>query len=351
MNSPAIACQDITWNPITRTSTFTPQDREILTRHWHPVAFSAEVTDKPHAVILLDEPVVLYRTGERINAARDICSHRGAPLSKGWVQGDNIICPYHGLHFGTNGRCTRIPSEPNANLTERHRIQIYQAREEYGLVWVLMAGDSAPFAEMPTWHDSSFQRILPPAIDIAASAGRQVEGFIDVAHFAWIHHEAFAERDNPVVPTYKAEVTPYGVHAEYVSNVSNFPKALQHRAPDDFLWTRTFDVFAPFTARLSVDFPSPGERLVILNAASPISARKTRMFCAITRNFDQDLPLADVYAFNQQVFEEDRDIVELCRPEDLPLDLSLEIHIPADRSSTAYRRALSALGLGRAFTS
>ncbi len=44
---------------------------------------------------------------------------------------------------------------------------------------------------MPSWHDGNYQRILPPSIDIAASAGRQVEGFIDVAHFAWIHHEAF----------------------------------------------------------------------------------------------------------------------------------------------------------------
>ena len=233
MNTAALACQTVTWNPITRTSTFTDHDREILTHHWHPVAFSADVKDKPYAVTLLDEPVVLYRTGDKVNAARDICSHRGAPLSKGWVQGENLICPYHGLHFGTDGRCTRIPSEPNANLTERHRIQMYKTREDYGLIWVLMAGDSAPFAEMPSWHDEDFQRILPPSIDIAASAGRQVEGFIDVAHFAWIHHEAFAERDNPVVPTYKAEVTPYGVHAEYVSNVSNFPKSLQHRAPKD----------------------------------------------------------------------------------------------------------------------
>jgi vanillate O-demethylase monooxygenase subunit len=49
---------------------------------------------------------VLYRAGGKLNAARDICSHRGAaPLSRGWVQGENIICPYHGLHFGTDGRC------------------------------------------------------------------------------------------------------------------------------------------------------------------------------------------------------------------------------------------------------
>jgi hypothetical protein len=28
-------------------------------------------------------------------------------------------------------------------------------------------------------------------------AGRQTEGFIDVAHFAWIRHDSFADRENP----------------------------------------------------------------------------------------------------------------------------------------------------------
>ena len=76
-----------------------------------------------------------------------------------------------------------------------------------------------------------------------------------------------------------------------------------------------FEVDVPFFARLTVHFPDHG-RLSILNAASPVSARKTRLFVPIVRNFDKDLPLDDVYAFNRQVFEEDRAIVEQQRPED-----------------------------------
>ncbi len=33
--------------------------------------------------------------------------------------------------------------------------------------------------------------ISPPYVDIGGSSGRQLEGFIDVAHFAWVHHESF----------------------------------------------------------------------------------------------------------------------------------------------------------------
>ena len=82
-----------------------------------------------------------------------------------------------------------------------------------------------------------FQRITPPHIDIKASAGRQTEGFIDVAHFAWIHHATFADRTRPEVPQYAVTRRPAGFRAEYVSTVSNFPKSMQHRAPeDDELW-------------------------------------------------------------------------------------------------------------------
>ena len=66
--------------------------------------------------------------------------------------------------------------------------------------------------------------------------------------------------------------------------------------PDGFLWRRVFEVDVPFFARLTVYFPENG-RLAILNAASPVSARLTRLFVPIARNFDKDLPLDDVYAF------------------------------------------------------
>ncbi|MDN7408006.1 hypothetical protein QZM42_05530 [Burkholderia vietnamiensis] len=107
---------------------------------------------------------------------------------------------------------------------------------------------------------------------------------------------------------------------------------------------------AVLAVRLTVHFPEGG-RIQILNAASPISARLTRLFCPIARNFDTHLPVEDVYAFNKQVFEEDRAIVERQCPEDLPIDRTAEVPILADRSSGAYRRALAEIGLGQSYTS
>ncbi len=219
-------------------------------------------------------------------------------------------------------------------------------------MWTSILGrdeSAANFPALDTWDSNQHQAILPPYVDIAGSSGRQLEGFIDVAHFAWVHHEAFADRENPVVPKYSTERTDYGLHNEYVSNVSNYPHGMQHLAPDDFLWERIFDVYPPFSAVLTIHFPNDGV-LKILNACCPMSHNKTRLFVPLTRNFDTTGDLQAVYDFNAQIFAEDQEMVEAQKPEELPLDISMEAHFEADRSSTMYRRILAEWGLSKRYT-
>jgi vanillate O-demethylase monooxygenase subunit len=82
-----------------------------------------------------------------------------------------------------------------------------------------------------------------------------------------------------------------------------------------------------------------------MNAASPVSARKTRLFVPLAQNFNFDVPTEAIHAFNAQIFAEDQAIIEAQRPEELPLEINAEASFAADRSSTAYRRALARMGL------
>ena len=172
--------------------------------------------------------------------------------------------------------------------------------------------------------------------------GRQLEGFLDVSHFAFIHTATFGEENNPEVPPYPIEFTPHGFRADYISTVSNYPTPLKHLNPPDFEWRRLFEVWLPFAAKLTIYFPGD-KRLCILNVASPVSARKTKVFSPLCRDFDRDAPLQPTLDFNHQVFAEDKAIVESQYPEDLPLDLSAEVHIAADKSSVNYRKLLAKL--------
>ncbi|MEM9906269.1 MAG: aromatic ring-hydroxylating dioxygenase subunit alpha [Cyanobacteria bacterium P01_D01_bin.44] len=335
-----------------RGCTFSEADWDAIAPFWYPVAFSRDVADQPIAATLLDQRLVIWRTAQGISVANDICLHRGVPLSMGHLKNEQLICKYHGFHYDAAGQCTLIPANPEASIPSKLCLKTYPVKEAYGLVWTTLTGtadDPDALPVYPEWTDPDYQPILPDSIDLDAAAGRQMEGFLDVAHFAWVHSESFGDRNNPIVPSYKVKSTPRGLLAEYLSNVSNFPKGFQHRAPADFQWLRAFEVFLPFTALLRVHFPNEG-RLCILNAASPISARKTRVFCPICRNFDQDQPLEPVYEFNYQIFNEDKEVVEAQYPEDLPLDLRAESHIEADQSSIFYRKGLAKLGLSKVYT-
>jgi vanillate O-demethylase monooxygenase subunit len=333
-----------------RDCTFAASDWHALAPFWYPVAFSHEVTAKPYAARLLDERVVLYRLSDgTVKAARDICYHRGVPMSLGHVEGDEIVCRYHGLRYDSEGRCVCIPAHPATPISPRLRLDMYGAQEAYGLVWVRLVDDGPrPLPAMTEWDDADYLTVLPDSVAIAAAAGRQIEGFLDVSHFAFVHAESFGEPDNPVVPDYKVTKTPNGFVADYIGTVSNYAHGSKHLNPPGFLWHRRFEVFHPFTAKLTVTFPGGG-LLHIMNAASPVSARKTRLFVPICRNFDKDAPIEQTLDFNYQVFAEDIAIVERQFPEDLPIDLQAEAHFPADRSSITYRKGLAALGLGRSF--
>ena len=96
-----------------------------------------------------------------------------------------------------------------------------------------------------------------------------------MSHFAFVQTESFGEGENPEVPDYPLERLPHGFRADDVSTASNYRHNLKHLSPPGFKWRRLFEVWLPFTAKLSVTFGNG--QLHILNAACPVWARTTRL--------------------------------------------------------------------------
>lgn len=303
------------------------------------------MTVRPVAARLLDQDLVLYRTDAGITVAADLCAHRGAPLSMGRMRDGRISCAYHGYCYDNTGRCTLVPAHPQGPIPGKLHLRVFSSVERYGLVWVRLAENAAAdIPAFPEYGRAEFQQILVPPFTWAASAGRQIESFCDVAHFAFVHENTFAVRD-PEVPRYEARATPGGVFADFVSQVGNVtdPGAAAQT------WRRVYHIQLPFTAHLVIHFPHGGQ-MGLLNAACPVSARQTRVFPLVARDFDQDQSVADLIAFQQRIYAEDQAVVERQNPEDLPIDLTEEVHVRADLTSVTYRQQLAALGLGRTFT-
>jgi phenylpropionate dioxygenase-like ring-hydroxylating dioxygenase large terminal subunit len=87
---------------------------------WYVAAYSAEVGRALLARTILGEPLVLYRTSAGQPAAlADRCVHRHFPLSASQLDGDTIVCGYHGFTYGPDGRCVAVPGQLRIPRTAR----------------------------------------------------------------------------------------------------------------------------------------------------------------------------------------------------------------------------------------
>ncbi len=335
--------------PLPRNCTYAETDWRVLAGYWHPVALSSAVGGaKPLAVVLLDVELVLYRAGGTVVAARDLCLHRGVPLSMGWIEGEEIVCAYHGFRYGPRGECTTVPAQPKAAIPKKLCLTNYLVTERHGLVWVCL--DGAPRLPLPEWPELADPALRSLEVDCGTwkcAATRHTENFNDLAHLSWIHAGTFGNRDKPEVPLYEVERRPEGLHFE-----ANYERYSLDAEKTDRVIERiryVYDHTAPFYTRLRIHFPNGG-LMVLFDLASPRSARETRVFFRGSRDYDLAGPDEPHIESLLKVLDEDKAVVEAQRPEELPLDLAEEFHIRADRFSTLYRQLLKEAGLGKTFT-
>jgi phenylpropionate dioxygenase-like ring-hydroxylating dioxygenase large terminal subunit len=329
--------------------TFDPREWTVLARYWYPVAWSEDVDDRPVPSTLLDEDLVVYRTSDGVVVARDLCLHRGSRLTLGWIDGDELVCRYHGWRYAAEGRCSRIPSQPpERKISPRAQLFTYPAQERYGMVWASLARQ--PIEGLPEWpegEDPSSRRFHLPSQEWRTSAARQIENFLDVSHFSFVHLGTFGNPERAQMEDFDVQVTPRGLHYDIPYLAANPDHSRLGDTPT-IQRLMTYDLTLPFAGELTVGYPEKGEgaRHSIFNCAQPISAKCMRVYMSFSRNFDFDEPIEDLLAWESAIVGEDRPVVESQRPEELPIELAQELHVQADRMTIAYRKELARLGLG-----
>src|SRR6202012_2146073 len=86
---------------------------EMVFGDWYPAmrAEGLRAGGAATALLLGIPPLVGRKAGGKLFAMRDLCPHRGIPLSAGWFDGETVMCKYHGWRFEPcSGRCEEIPS-------------------------------------------------------------------------------------------------------------------------------------------------------------------------------------------------------------------------------------------------
>jgi len=346
-----------------------------LRRCWHPVCRVSELAEKPLAVNLLDERLVVVRLGSEIAAFPDLCVHRGTALSLGWVDDGSqpapdgsgtlgeacLVCAYHGWSYDRRGMVRRIPAVHGRSIPNRARVARYATAEAVGLVWVLLEPGSGgweqpesryPLPQAGSWWGAEGYRTIPiETYDWACSAARRVENFVDFSHFPWVHPDVLGDRSKPLSPEH--EVRDDGRTISFDVALEEPQASVKGDAAPGVKVQRdptTYTLHLPLSVTLdqrlppSADHPD-GNHFVLFLAVAPLTGRGCRSFTWNARTYrlgpENDAELA---AFQALILDQDRPIAESQRPEELPVDLSQELHIAGpDKASIAYRRRLAEL--------
>lgn len=171
---------------------------ELLTDVWYVGIPSAQLkpgTFKTQKIC--GEPLVFVRTKAGVvYALRDICPHRGIPLSFGRLLGDDMECPYHGWTFSKEGRCTRIPSLCEGDDLDPGKIKIksYPIREVQGNIWVFLGTEDVAQAPPIPIMECFPEDKLPQFTEIApfdCHIDHAVIGLMDPAHGPYVHRSWF----------------------------------------------------------------------------------------------------------------------------------------------------------------
>ncbi len=287
----------------------------------------------------------------------------------GRIQDDHLECPYHGWQFGPSGRCAFVPALPSYQPPPSHCARTFQVGEKYGLIWVqvnspnsegnaqakavAVADDAGNRVEIPAFdseHDAHLRKLNCGPYDVATSAPRIIENFLDMAHFGFVHTGWLGTREATAIDDYRVETTLTGLRATQC-RAWQPQSSLHATAPAQVEYT--YEVTAPYSAVLT-KLPDP-HRLAGSAAAvdyresialfiCPISAEVSRVWfrLAVADFESSDDKLRE---FQHTIFMQDQPVLESQTPKRLPLDLRAELHTPADKASSAYRRHLKRLGI------
>ena len=173
---------------------------EMIFNDWYPAVRSGGLkAGKTKLTTLLGIPMLLGRKSDgSLFALRDLCPHRGIPLSAGWFDGETVMCKYHGWRFEPcSGRCEEIPSLTTHDHLEPTRIyaNAFPVRERDGYAWVYVpsAGtgriieDAAlpPVPELPMFTKQF--RTAHLAADLPCNVDHGIIGLMDPAHGPFVH--------------------------------------------------------------------------------------------------------------------------------------------------------------------
>jgi phenylpropionate dioxygenase-like ring-hydroxylating dioxygenase large terminal subunit len=307
---------------------------------WYAAAYDVEVGRSLLARTICGQKMVFYRRADHgLVALADACWHRLMPLSLGRLEGDEVVCGYHGLRFDGQGRCTHMPSQESLNPSAC--VPSFPVVQKHRFIWV-WPGDpaSADPALIPDlhWNDSPGWTGDGKMIRVACDYRLVLDNLMDLTHETFVHGSSIGQAAVAEAPF----VTTHGDHSVTVTRwmegieappfwAGQIFQALSYRGPVDRWQIIRFQ--APCTIAIDVGVAIAGSGAVppggnrgearhsdrsqgvngfVLNTITPETDSTCLYFWAFARNYclDQQSLTHQLREGVAGIFREDEKVLE-----------------------------------------
>jgi choline monooxygenase len=248
---------------------FEVSKEKIFARTWQFVGRAADVAGLQPLTLLpgvLDEPLLLVKTGESLTCLSNVCTHRGKILVEGSCDTPRLIrCGYHGRRFSLEGKFMSMPEFEGVEdfPSESDDLRQVPFAALRGFIFAAIA-PAAPFddhvsgvAEQFSGDDDNGSRLRLTAVreyEINAHWALYCENYLEGFHIPYVHHSL-------------NEVVDYGTYAteifRYSSLQTGYNDAGELEARYLFLFPNTMFNFYPWGISVNVVRPvSPSKTMV-----------------------------------------------------------------------------------------
>ena len=317
---------------------------------WYVACTPSEIDDKPLGRKICNESVVIYRNGEgEVTALEDFCPHRGAPLSLGTVIEGKLVCGYHGLEMGCNGRVIAMPGQRVGGFPA---IRSFPVVERHGFVWLWASeSEKADAALIPDlqWANNPEWAYGGGLFHIGCDYRLMIDNLMDLTHETYVHSSSIGQKEIDETPCTTRVEGDHVVTSRFMNGIEAPPfwkMALRgNHLPDDQLVDRwqicrfsppshvMIEVGVALAGHGGYDAPADKKASsIVVDFITPETDTSIWYFWGMTRNFNvKDKALTAAIRDGQgKIFTEDLEMLErqqknlLARPERKVLNLNID---------------------------
>jgi vanillate O-demethylase monooxygenase subunit len=270
---------------------------------WYAAAYDVEVQRTLLSRTVCNQKIVLFRQLDgQVAALEDACWHRLLPLSMGRLEGDELVCGYHGLVYNPQGQCTHMPSQETINPSAC--VRAYPVAEKHRFVWIWpgdpLLADPALIPDLHWNHDPAWAAD-GKLITVACDYRLVLDNLMDLTHETFVHGSSIGNRAVAEAPFVTTHGDRFATVTRWMENIDAPPfwanqlfQARGYRGKVDRWQIIRFE--APCTVTIDVGVAptgtgapqgdrSQGVNGFVLNTISPETDTRCHYFWAFARNY------------------------------------------------------------------